>query len=187
MSGAGKSTVCDIFRSNGFYIIDCDKICRQIVEKDHPCLKEIVCEFGSGILDNNGCLDRKKTGGIIFSDKVKRDLLNGIMYPYVSYIVINTIMSADDGYVVLDAPTLFESRLNTVCDLIVSVVADQNILLERICSRDGITAEMAEKRLSAQHDRDFFSKCSDYLIENNGAEKELLKKVMATINLIKEC
>ena len=186
MSGAGKSTACQVFRSEGFDIIDCDLICRDIVEKGKPCLLEVAKMFGPAILKEDGSLNRKETGRIIFSDYEKRRLLNGIMYPYVSYIVINTVIKMDKGIAVLDAPTLFESGIDSICDSIVSIVAEKQILLSRIESRDSISREQAENRLASQHDIGFFSERSDHLIENNGSSEEFFSEIMKTIKSIKE-
>ena len=186
MSGAGKSTACKLFKAEGFDVIDCDLICRDIVGKGKPCLLEIAEVFGDAVLSGDGSLDRAKTGRIIFSDDEKRRLLNGIMYPYVSYIVINTIIGMDKGLVVLDAPTLFESAIDSICDSIVSIVADKEVLLSRIESRDSISREQAENRLASQHDTGFFSERSDHLIKNNGSSEEFFSDIMKTIKMIKE-
>ena len=186
MSGAGKSTACKVFKSEGFAIIDCDLICRKIVEKGKPCLLEISEVFGDSVLNEDGSLDRAETGRIIFSDDEKRDLLNGIMYPYVSYIVIKTIIGIDNGYVVLDAPTLFESGIDSICDSIVSIVADREVLLSRIEDRDSISREQAENRLASQHDNGYFSERSDHVIANNGSSEEFFCNIVKTIKKIKE-
>ena len=186
MSGAGKSTACKIFKAEGFDVIDCDKICRRIVEKGKPCLREIAEAFGTAVLNEDGSLDRAETGRMIFSDDGKRHSLNGIMYPYVSYIVIDTIIGMDKGFAVLDAPTLFESGIDSICDIIVSIVAEKQVLLSRIESRDFISREQAENRLASQHDREYFSERSDHLIENNGSSEEFFSEIMKTIKSIKE-
>ncbi|MCH5200592.1 MAG: dephospho-CoA kinase [Oscillospiraceae bacterium] len=186
MSGAGKSTACKVFKAEGFEIIDCDLICRSIVEKGEPCLCEIAKAFGTAVLNKDGSLDRAEMGRIIFSDDGKRRLLNGIMYPYVSYIIINTIAAMDNGFALLDAPTLFESGIDSICDSIVSIVADKEILLSRIESRDLISREQAENRLASQHDTGFFSERSNYTIENNGSSEEFFSEIMKTIKKIKE-
>lgn len=186
MSGAGKSTACVLFREAGFKIIDCDMICREIVEKGKPCLKEIVSAFGEEVLTREGKLNRRILGGIIFSDGEKRILLNGIMYPYVSYSIIKQIIFSDSDYTVLDAPTLFESGMETVCDLIVSIAADKEIMTVRIMNRDGISREEAENRLNSQHNIDFFRERSDILLTNNRSEEEFSEKIRKTIVFIKE-
>ncbi len=186
MSGAGKSTACKMFREAGFYVIDCDGICREVVKKGKPCLKEIASGFGSEILTAEGELNRRLMGKIIFSDPDKRIKLNGIMYPFVSYSVIKQIIFSNSEYTVLDAPTLFESGLENICEKIVSVAADKEVLINRITVRDGITREEAKNRLDSQYDADFFREKSDMLIMNNGSEEELSRKINKTICLIKE-
>ena len=186
MSGSGKSTACNLFKAEGFNVTDCDLICRNIVEKGKPCLLEIAEIFGNAVLKEDGSLDRTETGRLIFSDSEKRVLLNGIMYPYVSYIVIKTIIGMDKGFVILDAPTLFESGIDSLCDSILSIVADKEVLLSRIESRDSISREQAEKRLASQHDKGYFVERSDYFIENNGSSEEFFNVIMKTIKKIKE-
>ena len=186
MSGAGKSTACNAFASEGFAVVDCDRICRDIVEKGKPCLHEIAEVFGSSVLNKDGSLDRAETGRVIFSDEGKRKLLGGIMYPYVSYIVIRIIIGMDKGFAVLDAPTLFESGIDSICDSIVSIVAEKGVLLRRIENRDHISREQAENRLASQHDIRYFSERSDHLIENNGSSDEFLSEIMKTIKKLKE-
>ena len=186
MSGAGKSTACKMFREAGFYVIDCDGICREIVKKGKPCLKEIASGFGSEILTAEGELNRRLMGKIIFSDPDKRIKLNGIMYPFASYSVIKRIIFSDSEYTVLDAPTLFESGLEDICGKIVSVAADKEILINRITVRDGITREEAKNRLDSQYDADFFREKSDILIMNNGSEEEFSREIKKTICRIKE-
>lgn len=186
MSGAGKTTACELFRREGFEIIDCDGICREIVEKGKPCLGEIVSVFGTGILNADGTLNRGELGRIIFSDSEKRLALNGIMYPYVSYSVIKRIVSSRSEYTVLDAPTLFESGMETVCDIIVSVAADKETLIGRIIKRDGLSRELAEKRLNSQHDIEFYRERSDILLTNNGTDKEFFGETANVIRFIKE-
>lgn len=186
MSGAGKSTACKLFRQAGFDIIDCDQICREIVEKGKPCLNEIVSAFGNEILTDDGALNRPALGKIIFSDSDKRLKLNGIMYPYVSYSIIKRLVYSNAEYSVLDAPTLFESGMETVCDIIVSVAADKNILIGRIVKRDNIPEELAENRLDSQQDIPFYKERSDFLLMNNGSEEEFFAEVIKTINSIKE-
>lgn len=186
MSGAGKSTACKLFRQAGFDIIDCDLICREIVEKGKPCLNEIASAFGNEILTDDGSLNRPALGKIIFSDSAERLKLNGIMYPYVSYSIIKKLVYSNAEYSVLDAPTLFESGMETVCDIIVSVAADKNTLIGRIVKRDNISEELAENRLDSQQDIQFYKERSDFLLINNGSEEEFFAEVIKIINFIKE-
>lgn len=188
MSGAGKSTACLSFKAAGFDIIDCDGICREIVKKGRPCLKEIVASFGETVLTEEGELNRPEMARAIFGNADKRLLLNGIMYPYVSYIVIKRILETknSNGFTVLDAPTLFESGINDVCDYVVSVVAKKETLISRITDRDGISGEEAENRLRSQQLARFYRERSDYVIENDGSSLDFYNLTEKTINAIRK-
>ena len=70
-------------------------------------------------------------------------------------------------YVLIDAPLLFEANIDKKCDYIISVIAKENIKINRICNRDSITEEIANSRLSVQHNDEFFIQRSDFVIENN--------------------
>ena len=179
MSGAGKTTVSDIFKNCGFLVINCDKVAREVTEKGTACLKEIGQKF-PGVINSDGTLDRKKLGGIVFNDSDKLKMLNDTIYPYITYRVIKQIENVDKGYILLDAPTLFESGIDYICDGVVSVVCDREISVQRIMARDNVTKEMAQSRLSSQHSIDFYIDRSLYFIENNGTEQELTDKAEKT-------
>ncbi len=170
-TGAGKSTVSKIFEQNGFAIIDADKVARKVVEKGTDCLEEIKDIFGMEVILENGELNRAALGSIVFSDKIKLETLDTIVYPYITKEILKMIQhysSTDVKFVLLDAPTLFESHSDDFCDLIISVIADADIRKHRIIARDGITDEQAEKRMNSQLSEEFFVSHSDFIIQNNG-------------------
>ena len=185
MSGAGKTTVCEEFSRSGFDIINCDMIAREVVEKDTPCLDEIKQKFGGEVITADGELDRKVMGNIVFNDKAKLLLLNNTIYPYITYEVIQRIERSDSGYVLLDAPTLFESGIDYTCNGVVSVICDREVSLKRIMARDGIDRKAAESRLKSQHDAEFYKSRSDFCIENNGDISALTDKAHRVIAQIK--
>lgn len=186
-TGAGKSTVSKVFASNGFAVINADIVARQVVEKGTKCLAEIEEFFGNDVIDHDGNLDRKKLAGIVFSDKAKLETLNTITYPYITGEIlrqINEFAERDEKLILLDAPTLFESRADDFCEIIISVLADEDIREKRIIQRDGLTSEQARKRMGSQLDENFFATHSDYIIHNNtnietvnGIAKELSDKI----------
>ena len=150
MSGAGKTTACEAFADCGVDIINCDTVARIVVEKGKPALDELTAYFGKDILMQDGTLNRRKLGNLIFSDVQERKAFNDIIYPFISYeMLITVIKYIKNGskYVLLDAPTLFESETDSLCDVIVSVVADKDDSIKRIMSRDNITMEEAKKRV----------------------------------------
>ena len=187
-TGAGKSTVSEVFLKNGFAVINADIVSRTVVEKGTKCLDEIADFFGDSVLNDDRSLNRKALGNIVFSDKVKLETLNTIIYPYITGEILRQIKKyADSGtsFILLDAPTLFESRSNDFCDIIISVVAEPDTRKQRIISRDGLTEEQALNRMKSQLDEEFFRSHSDYIIDNNGSvedvreiSKELADKIM---------
>lgn len=183
MSGAGKSTVSRTFAQCGYTVIDCD-LCAREASEDKNFLAEISRRFYPDVLDPDGTLNRRRTADRIFNSGADRALYNRIIYPYITYIIIGKIREADND-VLLDAPTLFEARLDWLCNGIVSVCADVSVCAERICARDGLTPGQAAARLSSQHDAAFFRRISDMCIENNGSHEELISAAMAAAEKMK--
>lgn len=169
-TGAGKTHVSSVFAEKGFSVINADNISRIVVQKGKPCLAELCEFFGKEILNEDGTLNRSLLGQIVFTDKSKLELLNSIIYPYITAEILQTIRNLyDDGkrLILLDAPTLFESRADDFCELIISVVSKENLRLERIIKRDNISKEDALNRMNSQHDEEFFKENSDFIIKNN--------------------
>ena len=188
-SGAGKTTVSRVFSQNGFAVIDADIISREVTQKGQPCLTELSEAFGSDIINSDGTLNRKRLGSIVFSDREKLRQLNGIIYPYIIYRIISRIDElSEEGreLILLDAPTLFEANADDLCDLIISVTADESIRMSRIISRDNITPEAAKKRFESQYSEHFFVNHSDFVIINNKTPDVLAAKAEEVAGKIKE-
>lgn len=187
-SGAGKTTVCDTFEKSGFAIINADIVAREVMSNGSECLNETVSVFGDILLED-GTLDRKKLAGIVFSDSDKLSIYENIIFPYIIASIrdkIEVYKREKYDYLLLDAPTLFESKADKLCDIIVSVIADRDIRLNRILERDSITLHEAESRLNSQKNDDFYMGKSDYVIKNNGSLSELENNTMDIVNSIKE-
>lgn len=186
-TGAGKSTVSRVFAENGYSVINADHISRKVVEKGSECLKELTEMFGLDILNPDETLNRKELAKIVFTDKTKLEMLNSIIYPYITTEIISQIKHYSETgkkLILLDAPTLFESHSDDFCEIIISVVAEPEIRKKRIIQRDNITAEHAQNRMNSQLSTEFFIEHSDFIIENNdsvdilnGISKEVADKI----------
>lgn len=168
-TGAGKSTVSEIFGKSGFALIDADQIARKVVEPGMPCLAELFDYFGDAVRNPDGTLNRKALAKIVFTDEKKLESLNSITHPFITEEIfrqINAYGQAGRPLILLDAPTLFESRASDFCDMIISVLAPPEMRCERIMKRDGITEEAAHERMNAQLPEEFFIQHSDYVIRN---------------------
>lgn len=189
-TGAGKSTVCELLAGRGYEIIDADLIAREVVENGGQCLLDLAIEFTIEILNEDGSLNRKKLAEIAFPDKEKRARLNQITHPYILAEIrsqADKLIANGAKLVFLDAPTLFESGGDVMCDKVVSVVAPKNMRLDRIILRDGLTGAEARARMKAQHNDNYYSIRSDFTINNESdisalrvLVMEMLEKIGAT-------
>ena len=175
-TGAGKSTVSKVFVQNGFRLIDADAISRHVVARGSHCLADLQECFTDAILTPDGELDRKVMASIAFSDHRKLEMLNTIMYPYIVGEILRMIhrfSQQNHKLILLDAPTLFESRADDFCDLIISVVAKPERRMQRIMERDHISEKAAQQRMEMQLTEEFFRLHSDTVLENNSSFSEL--------------
>ena len=185
-SGAGKSTVSAYFAKNGMCVINADEIVKNLYTPDSVCLKAVSGVFGQDIILSDGNIDRPLLAKRAFSSKENTHLLNSIVHPFVTYEFMQIAKQAQtDGksVVIYDAPQLFESGADALCAKIVCVTAPYEVRLERIMKRDGISRELAEKRISAQHSEEFFAQHSDFTVINDGRNtdeqiKRLFEEIM---------
>jgi dephospho-CoA kinase len=173
---SGKSTVSKKLKELGSYIIDADKISREVSDS-LEILKKLEKAFGLQIIDC-GYLDRQKLREIIFEKKEKRELLNSIMHPAIVKKIIKEIEdNKKERLIILDIPLLYETKLEYLCDKVLVVCTDEKIQVERLKLRDKIEETLAEKIIDAQMPLIEKIKKADIYIENNGDLKELLKKI----------
>lgn len=174
-SGAGKTTICAILEEKyAAHIIDADKVAKRLTKKGTMYLNSIVEYFGIDILDNSGELKRKELASIIYDDEEKRNALNNLTFTYVVKEIKENINNLKDKeLIVIDAPLLYESNLDKICDMVIGVIAKEEDKINRICKRDNISEEMAKKRLAIQLNDDYIKDRVDYVIVNNGDLVEL--------------
>ena len=173
-TGAGKGIFSSCAKELGFNIIDCDLAAREAVLKGTPALKVLSETFGKKILFENGELNRKMLASIAFSSKENTELLNKAVLPYISEIVISRIKG---DFVLLDAPTLFESGINKLCNSTVAVLAPIDIRRKRIIERDRLDLKSANLRLNAGKPDTFYYDNAEKVIINDGNVDSFEKKV----------
>jgi len=183
----GKSFVCDVFRELGCHVLDADKTAREVVEPGTDGLLQVVTEFGKDILTDDGELDRKKLGAIVFADEEKRQLLNSIVHPLVIEAQdrwIKAFQKTDpDGIAVIDAALMIESGGYKRFDKLIVVWCEPAIQLKRLMLRDNLTEIDAKKRIDAQMPQDAKKQFADYLIDTSGGFDETRKQ---TIDVFQE-
>ena len=177
-SGAGKTAVSKYFEKNDFAVINCDLVARNVTNAGSECNKSLVKIFPD-CFDKSLTLDRTALAKIVFSDEKKLKFLNDTIFPFIIADIhheINRLISTGKKYILLDAPTLFEAGADSICDVIISCVAERNLRAERISKRDNISAELINKRFDSQKSEDFFRHNSDYIVENNKDESYAIKQ-----------
>ena len=172
-SGAGKSAVSEFLKEKGATVIDADAISREITKEGGIALPEIDKAF-PGVIED-GVLDRKALGRIVFADSFKLSLLNEITHKHIKKLTEEKIKKAD-GLIVLDAPLLFEAGEDVLCDKIVFVTADEEVRIKRIMKRDALSYPDAKMRIDARNLSPIMEKC-DFVIENNGEILTIEKEI----------
>ena len=176
-SGCGKSHLSSLLRARGIPVIDCDVVSREIMAKGTPCAKEVVDFFGGQILEN-GEINRRNLGRIVFSDKEKLKKLNEITHKYILADIYNKMEKETSDIICADGATLLESGIK--CHLMVGVLADKELRIKRICERDNLSEEDARLRIEAQKDDSFYKENCDFVVYNNSGSidiDEFIKRI----------
>lgn len=169
-SGSGKGYLSSLLANDDICIIDTDRVYHKMISAPSPCVEALVSAFGDGIKNDMGGIDRTVLGSIVFSSKEKLALLNSIAHSFIRERCNDIIDNCNAKIVILDAPVLFESGFDDMCDITVGVVADEAVRAERIMKRDSVSREKACARIRNQHSDDWFRESCDIVIENGGGD-----------------
>lgn len=172
-TGAGKSTVCSLLRERGCYIIDADKVAKEILGIGSPVVEKIKETFGEDIVKYNGEIDRKLLAKRAFSSREETEKLNAITHPAIREKIADEIETAKiEEYTVciVDAAALLESDVRLDCEKIAVVFAPVDVRLKRIIERDNLSVSEAKRRMDVQMTDEFYLKNADIIIINDGIE-----------------
>lgn len=185
-TGAGKSSVTAVAENLGFKIVDCDKLSRVAVEKGSEGLLAVVDAFGEDVLNKDKSLNRAVLAQKAFSTPENTELLNKTLLPYIMTLVKAEL---DCDLVLLDAPTLFESGADSLCNEVIAVISDEKTRLDRIMARDNIDEEAALLRIKAGKPDEFYIEKTNNIVYNdcelsvfNLKIQKLLTKLMEEYN-----
>ena len=175
-TGCGKTTLLKTIENAGGLILDCDAIYHELLKTDKTLLAAIENRFPGTV--ENGELQRKKLGAIVFADSKALQELNEITHAAVKDAVLCKLRE-HKGLAAIDAIALFEGGLAELCDVTVAVTAPVEDRVERLMIRDGISEEYARSRIAAQHGNDWFSQKCDHVLENDGNFDAFATKCLA--------
>lgn len=174
--GAGKSLVANYFFSLGAEVIDADQLARQAIAQGSEGFKQVVQAFGDRIL-RDGDIDRKALGAVIFSDSDMRKKLESIIHPIVQQGLADARTElSEDQVLIYEIPLLVETNAASKFDAVITVEAPLATRIERLKDR-GLEASEIEKRIASQATTEERKAVADYVIENDGNEEDLLRKV----------
>ena len=175
--GAGKSTVARLLAEHGAIVVDADALAREVVAPGTEGLREVVEEFGEGVLREDGSLDRPALAKIVFNDPDKRRALEGITHPKIGERTKELFDSAgEDDVVVHDVPLLVELNMAGLYEAVIVVEAPDDVRLERLEAR-GLGRQEAADRIRSQADPEQRRAVATVVVDNAGDEDALRARV----------
>jgi dephospho-CoA kinase len=182
---SGKTTVARFFRRRVVKVINADQLAHQLMSPGGPCFQKIIRAFGKDILVC-GRISRKKLGSCVFQNSFKLKKLNAIVHPEVRKAINKQIAhytkERQIKAMVLDIPLLIESKMHTMCDIVIVVRSHLKTQIERLKKR-GLSLGEARKRIRAQMPIEQKLRYADYIITNTGS---LIKTKKQVENIWKE-
>ena len=174
-TGCGKTTLLELIRELGGLVIDCDDVYHKLLQTDTQLLDSIEAQFPGTV--EQGRLQRKKLGALVFADPAALEKLNEITHSAVKQEVCK-LLSPPPQLAAIDAIGLFESGLDKLCKLTVAVTAPEEQRIARLMARDGIDEAYALSRIRAQHSSEEFSALCDYTLVNDGTKEQFREKCL---------
>ena len=175
-TGCGKTTLLTCIGSQGGLILDCDAIYHDLLRTDPALLGAIEKRFPGTV--ENGVLQRKKLGKLVFSDEKALNDLNKITHSAVKAEVLRRLAHKPQ-LAAIDAIALFEGGLAELCDVTVAVTAPEEDRIRRLMIRDGIDRDYAKRRIAAQKSAEWFRERCDFCLENNGTQADFQETCLA--------
>jgi dephospho-CoA kinase len=185
--GTGKSSVRADFEANGVATIDVDQIARQLLGAGQPLLEAVRKAFGPMMVSGDGELNRGALARVVFADPAKLAQLNEIVQPGIraAFNAQLQAVPADTDIVACEVPLLYEQNYDSYFDAVVLADCDEQIQLQRVMSRDGLTAVAAQRRIDAQMDQSKKRERADFVIDTNGPEELRQVQVMQLISYLR--
>ena len=174
--GTGKTEVSGLLEKLGATIINADQVGHEAYTPHSEAWQEVVKAFGEDILQENGEVDRRKLGGIVFADPEQLTTLNGIMHPRMAAIVkekLGVLENQGTNVVVVEAAVLFEAGWDTLVGEVWTTESLSEKVVERLQQRNGFAPEEIRKRIASQMPSEERARRADEVIKNDGELEDL--------------
>ena len=178
--GSGKSTVTQCLAELGAVVIDADKVGWEAYMPNTEVWHDVVSEFGQQVVAENGEINRKKLGEIVFGNPASRKRLNQIMHPRMYKMMekkIEAYRQQEVEVVVLEAAVLIEANWTPLVDELWVTVASEPVVLERLKKQRGLAEEQILSRIRSQLSFEERKKHANEIISNDGDLEEMRKKI----------
>lgn len=173
---SGKSTVSEYLTSLGIEIVDADLLAREVLIL-YPEILSYLRETYGDLIFQEGVLDRRALGRIIFSDEQRKQEYLAVIMPKILHEARKRMEEAEGPLVVLDAALLFEEGLDEDVDVTITVYIPSELQLERLMNRDHLTPSEAVARIRNQMTLEEKKERSDYVIDNSGSREDTFKQM----------
>jgi dephospho-CoA kinase len=181
--GSGKTTVARIFEQLKTPVLDADEIAHQLVAIGQPALAQIQQEFGTGVFNPDGSLNRKKLRELVFSDPKQKQKLEAILHPLVYQSIQAKLKQLNTPYCIICIPLLFETNMTYLIDRILVVDCSVETQIERVRKRDDMTIERIQSIIDSQVSRAYRKEQANDLIDNSQTNDRLAEEVKKLHNL----
>ena len=178
--GTGKSLVTSFLQEQGANVINADLLGHEAYLPGTVGFEQVVSEFGEDIVGEDGHVDRQKLGPIVFSDPSNMDRLNAIMHPLIKDMIqtqLDDVEGKGQLIAIVEAAVLIEAGWESLFDEIWVVTADEEEIISRLASRNGLSREDSQKRINSQMTSIERSAHGDVVINNTGSVEDLKENV----------
>ena len=175
---SGKGTVSEMFEELGAKVIDTDILAREIVEPGTKGLNALVKEFGTGILNADGTINRRSLANIVFKDAIKVKQINEITHPLILQRMLEIAGQQPQEIFMVNTPLLFETDFHKYMDKNIVVIAENEQVINRGMLRDNISEAEIKERLKFQISLNEKQKLADYVIDNSGTILNTKRQVL---------
>ena len=183
--GSGKSTASKFFEKLGAFIFDADKEAKNLLEKNEIVQHEVISEFGTDIINTTGKVDKNKLARVAFQDVDHQRRLNSVVHPYIYDLIDKTfdkiLSDGKHAVFIIDAAMIYESGYDIHLDYIIVITAQLKNRMERALARKTLTREEILKRIEFQWPEEEKVGMADFVIHNDGSEKELNDNIKSLI------
>jgi dephospho-CoA kinase len=180
----GKSLVLKTLSELGAETFDADLVAHEVMRHGTPAWQAIVTRFGEGVIGQDGEINRRALGAIVFADPAALEALDRIVHPATVAAIRERVGGLTGGVAVIDAIKLFEAGLNADCDEIWVVDCSREQQIERLMSRNNLSRAAAIERIDAQPPQSEKRARADHVIDNSGAPEDTVAAVHALWNTI---